>query len=305
MRDLPDAPVFTVAEAQAAGWTHSALQNAVRHRRLTRLRRGVYTSCGEQRALVDAVAAARSYSRSVVSHRSAVLLHGLPLIGSQPPVPELTVPPRSNANMHSAHVHRARLRPHDICVVGDTAVTSIARTLIDLARHRALGTAVAATDAALHRGQVSVEQLDDVLLFCWNWPRVGRAQRAVRLSDSRTESPLESVSRLVIRWLNLPTPEPQRTLFDQYGRIVGQPDFYWDDYGVIGEADGRSKYDARRVLVNEKEHQEEFEDLGLVVVRWGWDHAIRRRHVLNARLQNGFQRGQARDRSGFPRLWTL
>ena len=66
-----------------------------------------------------------------------------------------------------------------------------------------------------------------------------------------------------------------------------------------------SKHTDRDVLTNEKEHQEEYEDLGLVVVRWGWQHATSRRHVLKVRLERGFERGRARDRAGFPRLWTL
>jgi hypothetical protein len=73
----------------------------------------------------------------------------------------------------------------------------------------------------------------------------------------------------------------------------------------VGEADGRSKYDGRSVLMAEKERQEDFEDLTLVVVRWGWKHVTRQRHVLRRRIENGFERGRLRDRSGFPRLWTL
>src|SRR5947209_5816985 len=102
MRALPPATVFTVDEATAHGWTTSALRNAVRHGRLVRVRRGVYTSVFDRRPITDAVAAARSYAGSVVSHRSAALMHGLPLLGSQPPRPELTVAPRSNVNMHGA-----------------------------------------------------------------------------------------------------------------------------------------------------------------------------------------------------------
>src|SRR4051794_22548436 len=128
MRVLPQTPVFTVDDALALGWTPSALRNAVRHGRIVRLRRGVYSSVREQRPAIDAVAAARAYDQSVVSHRSALLLHGLPLVGSAPPVPELTVRPRTNANLHNVHVHRAGLRPHDVTVVGDTPVTSVART---------------------------------------------------------------------------------------------------------------------------------------------------------------------------------
>lgn len=305
MRELPDLPVFTVAEAAALGWTHAALQHALRRGRVVRLRRGVYTSAPAGTPELSAIAAARALPSCVVSHRSAALLHGLPLLGGQPPVPEVTVPPRSGANLPEVHVHRASLRPVDITTVGDTRVTSIARTLGDVARHRPVVVAVAAIDAALHRGLVVADEIDDVLRFCWNWPRIRPAQRAVRLSDGRAESPLESMSRLVLPALGIPKPELQTDIFDRHGLFIGRSDFYWDEFGVAGEADGRSKYDERPVLTHEKERQEQLEDLALVVVRWGWAHATTLRHVLKARLENGFERGRRRDRSGFPRLWTL
>lgn len=305
MRSLPPSPVFTVDEAVVAGWTPSALKHAVRRGHLLRLRRGVYTACPSATPELAAVAAARAIPRAVVSHRSAALLHGLPLLGRPPLRPEITVPPRGNANFPAVHLYRARLWPQDVVTVGDAEVTSVARTVVDVARHHPLGTAVTALDAALHREQTTLEQVHDVLLRCANWPRIGRARRAVKLADARAESPLESISRLLLPTLGFPGAEPQKYIFDRHGRLVGRTDFYWGEFGVVGEADGRSKYTDRDVLTNEKEHQEEYEDLGLVVVRWGWQHATSRRHVLKARLERGFERGRARDRAGFPRLWTL
>ncbi|MDT4929858.1 MAG: hypothetical protein QOF92_2725 [Pseudonocardiales bacterium] len=305
MRQLPDPTVFTVRDAEACGWTMSALRNAVRHGRIVRVRQGVYTSVPRRSHRVDTVAAARNYPDCTVSHRSAALMHDLPLLGAQPTLVEVTVAPRSNANLPRIHVHRAQLRPPDAVLVDGVAVTSIARTLIDVARHRRLATAVAAIDAALQRGLTTYEELDDVVRSCWNWPGIARARRALHLADHRAESPLESVSRLVIPRLGLPAPEPQITFTDRHGRIVGRGDFYWDEFGVVGEADGRGKYDERPVLTAEKDRQEELEDLGLVAVRWGWRHVQGGQHILRTKLLNGFERGRRRDRSRFPRLWTL
>ena len=297
--------MFTVAEAYAAGWTPSALKNAVQRGRIERVRRGAYTIRQHITPEISAIAAARTVPHAVVSHRSAALLHGLPLIGARPPLPEITVPPRTRGDVPDVHLHRAQLRADDVVLIGDTPTTSPARTVADLARHRPLSTAVAATDAALHHELMTADQLDDVLRFCWNWPRIRRAQLARRLADGRAESPLESVSRLILPRLGLPAPQIQTHIFDRYGRLLGRADFYWDEFGVVGEADGRSKYDERRVLTDEKDRQEDFENLALVVVRWGWDHARALQHVLRARIEGGFERGRLRDRSGFPRLWTL
>ena len=241
----------------------------------------------------------------MASHRSALLVHGLPIVGSRQSIPELTVPPHGTGTLARAHLYRASLPTEHITHVAGVPVTTAARTVVDAGRDLPHVSAVAAIDAALHRDLVHQDDLDEVLRRCWNWPGIRRAQRAVRLADGRAESPLESVSRLVIARLGLPRPQPQAVILDQYLRVVAQADFYWDEFGVIGEADGRSKYDDRTVLTAEKERQELLEDLGLVAVRWGWRLAWRRQDMLHERIARAFVRGQLRDRSGFRRLWSV
>jgi hypothetical protein len=160
-------------------------------------------------------------------------------------------------------------------------------------------------DAALHRELATVDELYAVTVRCWNWPKIRRAHRAMRLADARAESPLESVSRLVIRWLGLPEPEPQVRVLDEFGREIGRLDFYWERFGVFGEADGRSKYDGRDVLTAEKLRQEELESTGLIGVRWGWTDITRYPRVVKYRIGRAFERGLARDRSGLPREWSI
>lgn len=301
---LPTATVFTPSDLRQLGWSDSAIARAVRSRRLIRLRRGVYT-IAEVDGRVAALGAARALADSVISHRSALVLHGLPVLGRSDFLPELTVSPTSRGSAHQVHLHRASLRAEDVTVVDGALVTAVARTLSDVARHRPILLSVAALDAALYRGFVDLEQLDDVLRFCRNWPRIRRANLAVRLADGRAESPLESVSRVVMGWMGVPRPEPQALIFDEYGRFVGRSDFYWDAPGVVGEADGRSKYVERDILNAEKDRQEDIEDPGVVVTRWGWRHAMYQRELFRTKLERAFQRGHARDRAGLPRLWSV
>lgn len=86
------------------------------------------------------------------------------------------------------------------------------------------------------------------------------------------------------------------------GKFLGRVDFYWD-CGVVGEADGRSKYDDRDVLIREKLRQEELENAGLVVVRWTWSDLAT--PSLLPRLQRAFERAAARDASGQSRCWLV
>jgi len=302
MHTIPAAKVVTRADLVALGWSDSAIARAVRSRRLIRLRPGVYATC-EPDPVMQAVAVVRAIPGTVISHTSALMTHRLPFVGARGFAPTVTVAPTGRGTIRHAHLHRAQLRPEDVVVVDGVPVTSIARTLVDVARHRSTICAVAAIDAALHDRRVTPEQLQDVLRFCANWPRISRAGRAVQLADARAESPLESASRLALRWMGIPA-EPQVLIFDADGRFLGRVDFYWDEFGVVGEADGRSKYVDRDILVAEKLRQENVEDPGTVVTRWGWADVFQSRQAWRRRLDRAFARGSARDRAGLPRCWS-
>jgi hypothetical protein len=300
---LPQADLFTRAEALALGWSDSALTRAVRSGRLVRVRRGRFAR-HEPDAVTAGIAAARSCGASVMSHRSAALLHGMPLVGAGVFRPDLTLSPPSTGDTAHALVHRATLRPQDVVIIGESPVTSAARTVVDLGRSCPTLAAVAATDFALHEELTTREEIADVLDMCRRWPGIRRALRAVRLADARSESPLESASRLVIGSLRLPMPDLQPVILDAHGYPAGRLDFYWDDYGVGGEADGRSKYDGRLVLTKEKDRQEHLEDLRVAMTRWGWWH-VTHPAALRTKIENAFARGRARDAAGLPRLWAV
>lgn len=303
MRELPTSTVFSRHQARECGWSNAALSRAARSGRVIRVRRNHFTAKPPDR-LIAAIAAARAHPASAVSHRSAALLHGLPLYGPPPARPELTVPPDGTGRIRDALVHRARIDAEDLVIVAGVPVTSIARTIVDLGRSTPLRTAVVAGDAALNRGLVTPRQLIRIVAICGGWPGIRSARRALHALDGRAESPLESVSRLVIGQLGLPTPQLQAVVLTADGWVVGRTDFYWDEFGVAGEADGRSKYTERSVLTDEKERQEQLEDLALAISRWGWS-AVHRAPVLRAKIAAAFERGRRRDSAGIPRSWLI
>lgn len=296
--------MFTTAQAYAGGCSPSALKHAARRNVVTRVRRGVYAHADTPTKLRDERAAALVYPGAPLSHASAARLRGIPLVAPGRPLPELTVPPNSNAKMPGTHPYRARLREHDVEVVEGVLVTSVARTVLDLARDYRLVTSVPAIDFVLHEKWATADELRDVLEFCRGWPRIARARRALTLCDSRAESPLESLSRLTFPSVRVPAPEPQVIMLDRYGHEVGRTDFYWDDFGVVGEADGLSKYVDNGVVVAEKERHEGLDDLRLEITRWDWTLVWREHALWRQRLEHAFERGRDRDRSGLARLWT-
>ena len=177
MRSLPDGLAFDRGQARAMGWSDPAISRAVRSGRLVAVRRGWFARPADAEA-AGAVAVVLAHPRLVISHRSAAAMHAIPVVGARSPVPEVTIHPRGTGNTAGVHLYRATLATDDIVMLDGSPVTSIARTVVDLARLRRIECGVAAIDHVLHEGVVSVDDLERVLARCWNWPGARRARRA-------------------------------------------------------------------------------------------------------------------------------
>jgi hypothetical protein len=140
-----------------------------------------------------------------------------------------------------------------------------------------------------------------------------RARSLLELLDERSESPIESVSRLRLHFRGIPAPDLQPDILSLDGRFLGRLDFYWDEFGVAGEVDGREKYqlDPVAAVMKEKRRQGPMEDTGLIFVRW--DRAdLEEMAALERRLTTAFARGIRRPRTDrayrvvtLPRVYTL
>lgn len=315
MRELPPEAydqfdVFRVDQALADGWTSHALRHAVSVGTLERLGRGVYAAAAEPTGSPhdDAVlrlrrrsaALALTQRRVVVSHASSATFDDLPLV-VVPRKPSVTSSRPLRGRVADARLHRGALPRSHVARRGPIAFTRPARTIVDLAREHGADAAISAADVALYRGLVSAAELGNVVRYGTGWPGIVAARRVVALADARSESVLESISRLRIDELGLPPPDLQVPMYSG-GRFVGRPDFYWDEFGVIGEADGMVKYDGTTTsLREEKRRQGELEDAGLITVRWGWSDLWPFDEVAR-RLRSAFARGLRPDRAA--RLWT-
>jgi hypothetical protein len=169
--------------------------------------------------------------------------------------------------------------------------TTPPRTVIDLARWVGFRGGVVVADSAMRLG-VSRGELERVARECARWPGVRKARQVVAFADERAATPLESISRVAFYEMGLPAPEPQVTLLrDEFGNPKTIVDFYWEQFRVVGEADGLLKYDdedERRSLREEKLRQEELEASGFIVVRWGWNDIWRRPEWVARRLRRAF-----------------
>ena len=305
MRELPyhaaeQCGVFTTAQARRAGWTTTALRHAVRSGRLVRLRIGAYQDASldglnqferaRWRHAAPAIAAVLTTPGALASHSTSAVARGIPLLFI-PMRPCVSVVPWHTGEISRVHVHRCTAAPLTL-PAGYVPCTSIERTLIDLAREHGATAGVVSLDYALHEQLTDLSRLYTELDRCVRWPGVRAAREAIRLADARSESPLESRSRLKIPEFGLAAPEPQVSIGNESGGFVGRVDFYWDEFGVVGEVDGAVKYDDEqdRPLHKEKLRQEALENLGLEVVRWGATE-LRDFDAVAARLRRAFARG--------------
>lgn len=243
-----------------------ALQRRVHRGDLVALRPGVLVEPAhlvglrpEQRHVLLVRASAPGITApSMVSHRSAAAVHGLPFVGDPPDRVDVTDPRRTcNETTALRRVHApppavaaddrwAELPPTTAVDVAGAPVTPLVRTLVDVAASTPLLDALPMLDAALHGRRVLPEMLTDEL---------GRARRkgqdkastAIALASASSASPAESVCRARLAELRTPEPVQQHT-FARAGERTAVVDFWFPEQGVVVEVDGRAKYEDPTML---------------------------------------------------------
>lgn len=288
---------FTRGQALAAGYTAGQIRRLLR-REWSDPYRGVYVERSllrgtpEQRHVV--LTAARLLTSSlepVASHRTGALVHGLPVLGHPPKVPQLTrAPRRPRDRSETPTLHVAPLPPEEVEQVGGVRVTSLPRTACDVARTRSFREGVVVGDAVLRRGTLPAD-LRTVAQRLGTWPGGPRGLQVAAFADGRADGPLESLTRVAYAAEGLPAPETQIEVWSPTGDFLGLVDFLWRQQRVVGEADGLGKYDAPLALKKEKLREEGLRACGLEVVRHVWDDVwtAPARAALTLRVRQAFE----------------
>lgn len=273
--------LFAAREVRARGESTRGLEAGVRSGRFVRLRPGIYALAHEwtaasadarHRALMDACLAT-CRREPVFALESAALVHGIPVVGVWPTLPQTVdaePAPNSRHSRLGTVVHRPRHRVEP-CRVGPYLVTGPIDTAIALAASRSLMAGVAAFDHIRARG-VPAEDVAEIMSLRRPFHGAARAVRALEISTGLAESVLESISLVPIALAGLPRPEQQVEVMARGRRY--RLDFHWPDLGIAGEADGRGKYAGPDDLWQEKRRQDALASVGIGLVRWGWDDVL-------------------------------
>ncbi len=280
----------------------------------TRVSLGVYVPTREwvglsveQRHLARMRAVALTHPGAVFSHHSAAIAWQIPLVDIPLSIPHVIAPIADGGRSKSGLVRHCRGLPERVEIVDGLRVTSVARTVVDVAAVSPFGAGVVVADHVLRSPAVSESKPDrsrvTLGLLETEWdatassPGSARARRVIAFADGASGSPGESISRAAIHELGLPKPVLQQAFFDEEG-LVGYTDFWWPDADLIGEFDGVAKYIREEfmngrtpgeVVVDEKRREDRLRRQARSVARWGWQTARSagdlRRTLINAGLR--------------------
>jgi hypothetical protein len=244
---------------------------------------------------------------AVLSHQSAALEWRLP----NPTGTRWTELPVSVTLPSAGHSSRVRTAIHHVGPLlpdqitfggGGHAVTTPARTAVDLAVGLELPQALVLLDSAARRacqGFIASPRRRDLanprlhqaareLLQAAAAARgIARLDQAIGLANPLRESAAESISAGHFFLAGLPTPVLQAEIRTALG--VFYPDFYWPEYHLIGECDGAVKYDRPTAHLDEKRREQALRDTVPHMVRWLAEEAMFRPWVMLDRVARAME----------------
>jgi hypothetical protein len=291
--------IWTTAEWRANGLTTRQMRTLVRSGDLVRVRYGVYATKravisaeGSQRrahALRVAAVVAAVGRDTVVSHQSAAAIHGLDLLNRPEQLVTLTRSPLRPSNRpHSDGIlfNMAELPAEHMTKLFGIRVTTVSRTVVDLARTSTFKAAVVAADSALRADKTTKAELGHLCAQCSQWPGVRQARHVVAFADGRAESVFESCARVVFHELGLEPPELQVTVRGE--SFAYRVDFCWAQHRTIAEADGLAKLASRDDLLTQFRRDRLLRDAGYKVVHFTWHELFETPEAVVARVRAAF-----------------
>ena len=255
--------VAAIWQLLALGLGRDAIAYRVRTGSLHRLYRGVYavghTALSLHGRLLAAVFSAGPLA--VLSHRSAAMLWGL--LRDSRSIIDVTTPDRGRASKKGVRVHRVRsLHPDDVTVVDGIPVTSVARTLFDIARTEPPRQLRYALDQAERLRLLDLRELER-FRGCKGWRPLGDALAA--MTEPANTNP--GIERLFLEVIDAGgIPRPETNVFVR-GHLV---DAVWREQKLIVELDSRAHHMTTRAFEEDRERDDVLQLARYRVVRVTW-----------------------------------
>lgn len=281
--------VFLRREALALGYDDRDVQREHRSGRWIRVHHGCYTFGDiwagaderEQHGIQSRAVLRTHADDSALSHISRVLESNIDYWGVDLTKTHITKS-RAIGGGAAKHVqpHVGQLELHEVEMVNGVRGTRLPRAIVETAAWETTESGLVVANSALHKGLVTVDELNEAYEPRVDWPGGRRAALVLRLADGRIESVGETRSIFLMWQQGIPMPEPQYKIHDSNGRLFARTDFAWPEYGLLGEFDGKVKYgrllregeDPGDAVVREKRREERICALtGWRMIRLYWD----------------------------------
>ena len=296
-------PLVTTATLRDSGRSREQVRTLVRRGVLVRIGRGVYVRAvtataftalpGGEHVLRAAATVVRAGRGAVLSHRSAAIMHGIDLIGRFGGPVTMTVDAASGRRGNAGiHLYTTPLLADQVTDKFGLPVTTVARTVIDLARTLPFAEGVAAADCAIRKRMTSRRELRAVLAVSRQRLGTRQARRVVEFANGNAESALESIARVGFRDCGLPAPALQVWIPGPTGDVIGRVDFYWEKYKTIAEVDGAMKYEDPARAKAQLRRDKRLREAGYQVVHFDWTEITTNPQQVAASIRAAFASGR-------------
>jgi very-short-patch-repair endonuclease len=254
--------VVTRGQLLAAGLTHAQIRRRLARGALLREHRGVYR-VGHRAPSVEArylAAVLACGDGALLCGRAAAHLLGL-LKGAAPP-PEVLA--RTERAVRGVHTRRSRLHPLDATRHRGVPVTTVARTLVDLAAVLSPDELARACHEAGVLYRTSPAHVDAVLARRPNSPGAARLRRVLRGEVHVTLSRLEQRFLALLREARMPLPQTNRPA-DGF-----RVDCRWAEQRLTVELDSYRYHHSRHAWEQDRRREREARARGDDFRRFTW-----------------------------------
>lgn len=281
--------VLTRRELLDLGLTPAAIRHRVRTGRLHPIHRGVYavgrphlTREGRWRAAVLACG-----EEAALSHTAAGAFWSIIERGDERP--HVVVPASGGRHQQPGMtVHRSQtLAPSDVLIRNAVPVTTLQRTLIDLARVSTREQLKAAARRAEIVHRIDLAALHDRAAAHPTDVGCGRLARLLvrYVPAGLAESELEACFLELCDRYRLPRPDQQR-------RLAGaKRDFAWLDAALTVEVDGRATHDTDIAFLDDRVRDRALKATGVEVLRFTWSEVVHDAATVAREIREALRRG--------------
>lgn len=264
---------FSLTQAKAAAMDNARLTREIKAGRVRRGLRGVYLMAGSPRSARQRAHELQLWAghNSILSHTTSAWLLGLDV--DRDLQMHITTHRNLRAPAPNIRVHRRPVpEACDVCVVDGLRVTTMPRTIIDLASLLNEEPVDIALDSAIRRGMPRRTFLDRFEALSTPG-RTGMATLRRLVAERETEQGLtgSAFERRLLRELRrhgLPLPVCQHPVRKE--SISAFIDFAYPEFGIAIEADGYRWHDGRVAFEGDRLRSSELGSWGWLVLQVTW-----------------------------------